>query len=706
MKFSNLKSKRGSVLFIVLLVMSVLIVMAAAVYYTVASQREEVVAEYNGEQAYQTALSVDNIVTSYIVNKKNSDPFKQKMLGTGVGSSFTATKDDIDLGVDNLGDCEVRVERISNTSYKLITEVKVDEQYARLERIIELTTQVTPAGFDNRLFTSTGLAPNDCYLTAQIIPATAFFDNECVIFSNRSFNDSIGGGGNNEVRSDLICAGTLIFDGVMVKAKAGALDPKINIVVGNNYKRYIDQGGIDLGGGAIYIGGNFDGRECLYKNGAIYVLGDMKIATKGDFGNCDIYVKGDLTVDGCQLTGSFNLHVDGEIKLENGAYFSTGGKNYNSTSDFPKAQFGWTDCASKPDDYKLPDEIKSYIVASLGNPQYFGWTLEDSKLKKGNKYNIDFKDNQDLFVITESGVIEESKTTSTNQQHPVILIDTNVYEDDTQETVAKFQLGELDPEGKVIDNDSKYLGTPKCKNIYLTLQPKNGNVFTWDSNNSGRGPVVLVKGSGNVIFNIPDDVTYQSQNGLPVMHLGWFYEILGDNAVVFNADNTNVTQVSATSGLEGDSGTNKANSILTPNIIIDGESYYNLINEATQQKYGESGSGKFKNVFIHNNIFFISNAHNSKIDISATAAVLTGFIYAPYMILDVTGGGNSLAMIGGIIVSDYSIVTNRRFVCSMPFDYYHRNGNKKDNLFEELLNASGSPLGSSSVRSWRIVGYN
>ena len=62
----RLKQNKGSVLFLVLAVMTILIIAASAVYYMVMSNRGSVQTRYDDEQAYQTALSVSNGVSEYI----------------------------------------------------------------------------------------------------------------------------------------------------------------------------------------------------------------------------------------------------------------------------------------------------------------------------------------------------------------------------------------------------------------------------------------------------------------------------------------------------------------------------------------------------------------------------------------------------------------------------------------------------------------
>ena len=59
-----MKGNSGSILFIVLLVMTVLIVLASAAYYTVNANRSELVTEYTDTQTYTSATAISKMVSS------------------------------------------------------------------------------------------------------------------------------------------------------------------------------------------------------------------------------------------------------------------------------------------------------------------------------------------------------------------------------------------------------------------------------------------------------------------------------------------------------------------------------------------------------------------------------------------------------------------------------------------------------------------
>ncbi|MCL1881907.1 MAG: hypothetical protein FWF76_06990 [Oscillospiraceae bacterium] len=65
-RLARLKSKRGSILFIVLVIMSFMVILSTAMYYTVMSNRQAVVMSYRDTQAFQTANDVLSVVQSFL----------------------------------------------------------------------------------------------------------------------------------------------------------------------------------------------------------------------------------------------------------------------------------------------------------------------------------------------------------------------------------------------------------------------------------------------------------------------------------------------------------------------------------------------------------------------------------------------------------------------------------------------------------------
>ena len=113
----RLKSGRGSVLFFIIAIMSVMI----AVYYSAVSARKQVEIRYGDEQSYQSAISLNDIVTEYL-NTKTEDAFVDAILALAPGSSLTTQgtgTDSFAKLAEGLGDYKVTVTKIGRSQPSL-----------------------------------------------------------------------------------------------------------------------------------------------------------------------------------------------------------------------------------------------------------------------------------------------------------------------------------------------------------------------------------------------------------------------------------------------------------------------------------------------------------------------------------------------------------------------------------------------------------
>ena len=66
----NLRKNKGSVLFLIVAIMSVMVILASALYYSLSTARRQVEVKYDSQQAYQSALALNDLVVNFI-NIKN-----------------------------------------------------------------------------------------------------------------------------------------------------------------------------------------------------------------------------------------------------------------------------------------------------------------------------------------------------------------------------------------------------------------------------------------------------------------------------------------------------------------------------------------------------------------------------------------------------------------------------------------------------------
>ena len=319
----RLKCGRGSVLFFIVAIMSVMIVLASAVYYSAVSARKQVEIRYGDEQSYQSAVSLNDLVTEYL-NTKTEDAFVDAILALAPGSSLTTQgtgTDSFAKLAEGLGDYKVTVTKISGDSsdekhtVKIETEVIVDGESSTVTSVGEFTLVSKPYSFD-RFFTSTGYAPNDVVMSGMTITSTMYLDNEySQIGSLQSGNSGIN------IKAEVISAGTLAINNAPINADG---DKSFDITVGNNllmtYGIGQGQGGqaaMNLNGGRIRVGGNLiQGGSFDYINDTdVYVVGDLISGRPSDTSDCEIYVNGDAAFFGNE-TYQGKVYVNGDVYID------------------------------------------------------------------------------------------------------------------------------------------------------------------------------------------------------------------------------------------------------------------------------------------------------------------------------------------------------------------------------------------------------
>lgn len=762
MKFSNLKSKRGSVLFIVLLVMSVLIVMAAAVYFAVNSNYESIVADYEEKQTYQTALSVNNVIDSYISNNMEST-FVQKMISLNVGdviyssSAAGATQAQFQefndaISAFNLGKYSVTITKKkgepTDTShvFQIIVETELDGEKSRTESWCTLDLG-TIAEF-NRFFTATGYTPQDVTISGTEITSTMYLDNEYTRLSHGSYLN---------INKEIICSGTLYFDDVPTGDTATT---PFDITVGNNFYITGNQATMDLKGGNLKIGANWIcSASAGYKltNGTTtYVVGDCIYGGNGSDSGSDLYINGDLVI---LSTAYFkgNVYVNGDLIVAGSAsnnFFDAGkmsvtgnvyvrdnyshmgelatrlGVDESSLLEFTSTIPG-TD-VDKYDVYKNfitsvkeengKDPLYTPTAASwvsictndieskIGNYVYVNWDLKKLFLNQsgtdanGNalynnntdyktgvpKYNINFGVMSDAAMTAEDGKVagvdikysdfsgwDGNRFPNTATVYQSCIIESSQINHNMQEPqTIYFDTNDYDGSGNLVMEGSM----PKYHNIYVYLAPGSDNTFKWNTGSyQNRTLNILVKGRGSVIFVLSEGTTYVAQQHNFVGHEGW-YKLRGNKGYV------TATEIF---GFTNNIGSNLQ---INPSVIS-----------------GAYGTGS-TDTYIHNNIFLVAIDVNSDLDFTA-ANTFCGFIYAPYMEFATSGPDGSVSIVGGVISSSYTMEqTTRKYICTIPYDYYTPGLTEKQrkNVLQDLMSSTGhsTPLSPTTSKGWKVYGYN
>ena len=154
--FRRLKSGKGSILFFIIAIMSVMIVLASAVYYSMIASRKQVEIRYGSEQSYQSAVSLNDIVTDYL-NANSENAFVEAIINLAPNKTLTTTGSEAGGFAElaaGLGDYRVTITKLSGDSgdekhvIKIEAEVVVDGESSVVTSIGEFTLSSKPYSFD------------------------------------------------------------------------------------------------------------------------------------------------------------------------------------------------------------------------------------------------------------------------------------------------------------------------------------------------------------------------------------------------------------------------------------------------------------------------------------------------------------------------------------------------------------------------------
>ncbi len=720
----RLKSGRGSVLFFIIAIMSVMIVLASAVYYSAVSARKQVEIRYGDEQSYQSAISLNDIVTEYL-NTKTEDAFVDAILALAPGSSLTTQgtgTDSFAKLAEGLGDYKVTVTKISGDSsdekqtVKIETEVIVNGESSTVTSVGEFTLVSKPYSFD-RFFTSTGYAPNDVVMSGMTVTSTMYLDNEySQIGSLQSGNSGIN------IKAEVISAGTLALNNAPINADG---DKTFDITVGNNLIMTYNggQGAMNLNGGRIRVGGNLiQGTSFNYKNDTdVYVVGDLISGRLSDDSNCEIYVNGDAAFFGNE-TFAGKVYVNGDVYIDKevntgdkfpsgitiggNVYLCSGSsyfgaqktwikshgiddsriKNYSDASIRFEAKNGENDSAYNalranmdkarslaggtaaynyiwPSDSLICESlqnVKDKINEKIGNPEYTNWNMIKKFINDDGTYTVD-PINYEFNNATEPQAKDERfKGTGSTKNQLVV-------------SAQKF--GQY-----VIMGDMR-----------ITAEPWNGYNIVFDTTMPNGKDIdmyvylpanCLMEKTGENSYKFSNKDTDKSKfncfrwNNQPDgMFDGWFSVLTkGKGSVIFIVGD-GVTYFAQQRLFMGHY--NLLKEILPNSISADGKvTNTDTFNQSAIEKIMRTtdANAKLHTVFkqdvvdkyngsggLHNNLFMVAINKNSDVNFDMPYNTFCGFVYAPYMTF---GAGKSteghFAMLGGLIVSDYEMPNTSR----------------------------------------------
>ena len=593
------------------------------------------------------------------------------------------------------------------------------------------------------------------------ITSTMYLDNE---YSQIGGTGAPGTGNSKiNIEAEIISAGTLAINNAPINADG---DKTFDITVGNNLIMTFNggQGAMNLNGGRIRVGGNLiQGTSFNYKNDTdVYVVGDFISGRPSDDSNCEIYVNGDVYIDREVNTGDKfpgGITIGGNVYLCSGSsYFGAQTtwikshgiddsriKNYSDASIRFEAKNGENDSAYNalranmdkarslaggtaaynyiwPSDSLICESlqnVKDKINEKIGNPEYSNWNMTKKFINDDGTYTVDpINYNFDNATDPE---LQDARFAGTGSNKNQLIVSAEKFGQYVVMGDMRITAGTWDgynivfdttmPDGKDIDMYvylpancyMEQTGTDQYKFSSKDSDKSKFNCFRWNNEPTGLFEgwfSVLTKGKGSVIFVVGDGVTYYAQRRLFMGHYNLLKEIL-PNSISADGKITETAQFT-TAAVKNIMRTTDTN-----------EKLRTVFKEGVLNKYDSSGG-------LHNNLFMVAINKNSDLNFNSQYNTFCGFAYAPYMTFGISSmGQGGFAMLGGLIVSDYSMPnTSLTFMATIPYDYYDRytgslNGKEKEDArfdyMEKLISNSGGEigtLGSSSSRSWRKYGYN
>lgn len=494
----------------VLSTMTALLIAVMAMYFSVVSSRSVQYAVFNQNQSYQSAISVQEALRSWLNANDKSDLVTQmKALEEGKtmttnGNGFAAlgvaggSEDINQLGSYDVSITKVKPETIAGiecTTYDVATTVVV----GGVRETVHIYWHIPPSESEDSkvnsdIFASTGYVPNNADVASGMFMTRSVFDNEFVNFGN--------GEGEYKLYGDVFCGGSV----EMNKGNTVDLSDVLSFVVrdkffvnnvstfnlgknGERGKMYIGKelnvtGGFNLNNVDIYVadgdvhwegGMNANGGSTLNIQGNLYITGGSP-----DRGNLNRTVK---------LNG--RIYVNGEDKTD-----------YYGCAAWPKAE---RDAAAQ----YIDDNTQSYEFGNWEIENKFPTTpmkIEFNSAAGVYEKEISFSGGSDKTCYTSIGDIKDIDFSGDIRNY-TIFIDTG----DDEENIHYLRVNaNYDADGD--DVDETFCWNP------LGLTPfgeGSGNVNQKNMN-------VLVTGRGSLIIDIPSGVTYAGSQYEKFMHYGWF----------------------------------------------------------------------------------------------------------------------------------------------------------------------------------------
>lgn len=542
-------------------------------YFSVVSSRASQYAVFNHTQATQSADSIAQIIYRAIGNVGNQAStgggvLLEKMKGLAVGESISTDADAFEsmnptsagaqgkLDPEQLGAYSVIITRLEDSAsgaprYDLNVMSSVDGNRDSVHYVFtynETSPENDPgdAG-DMKLFTATGYLPNDAYINGGYYLTDVFYDTQ---FTYMGYIGSVVGGqdfiGYNLYTGGDLCIGgdvnTMLHAGkenVLPTTDAKKIEPVTWGIRGNFTTAHSHD--FDLRSGSrIIVGGDFTiptgtGNSFFGHNDTNYV-NPSEIANKPIY----IYINGDANFKSSVTLKNVYLFINGsasgtvEPSGSNNRIFMTdpskgSGLTINNANGMTIEAWDWDEGATGKPGLSLKEALKALdketetiaypkweLAPSLTSAQHITINLNATNSAQTiGGTNLDA--NQGIYYIVHDENAESAKLLKSKGGNEQGVIG------------DKFVIDSINIKGESGKSRAIVIDTGDDPNNIVMLSVKgnygDGKYFMWFPEEVSRDNasirVVVLKGRGTVLVDLPTGVTYQNNESQYIMHYGW-----------------------------------------------------------------------------------------------------------------------------------------------------------------------------------------
>lgn len=741
LEFKPLKQKRGSILLIVVSMMSVLIMLAQALLLSVSVTQQTQVTNFYDKQAYQTSLSVTDIVAATLMSGNSNSQAILNQLKTPGDTLSTGSNGFSALGeingaeqLNKVGAYRVDITRKDDTKNGSgdtleVYEIAVLTDFNGMKETVTSTIYVKVTkdkfvGFD-RMFTATGYGTGDVFINNSVIMNPAYFDNEYTVVS--------GDSGSPITYSNVICGGTLQIETetFMPTENIGPRD----LVVRGDLRITSKNITLKMSGGQVFIGGDIIATKDLSiegnkfqpvkdtsgveRNTSVYILGDVvsSATIKFDKKVENVYINGDLKSKNLYVEDGTNVYVKGNVivnKIDKGSnrifYGGTATKEDGAELSGPQKMDDPISALSAIQIVKSENNQLVYhtmdngttlnvsaqniwdLINTLTAERVYPKFRPSEKVTNPTKIKIKFSDNQSAHVIDR------------NQEECFIIEDIDLSSFKHEQKINGVNQVNLVPT-IIINADKKGSDKKEPLTIKLMGNSSDKKEFSWAGNTTYKGNNktvnVLILGESPVFFEIEEGVKYVANIQDFVAHKDWYYITPDAHKEDISVDENNLDNSFSKAIVNTQFENNQSQVRAYINLAYTKEQAIEAGDEKLEgtisyKKLWATGKENYKMVSekIHNNVYLISDSEFADIDLNAPMSFFGGFVYAPYMTFKTIGGnegGQGIAIAGGLIVSDYILDDKRGYMFFKPsIDI--------SELFDEYL----API---TKREWKKASY-